>query len=209
MKKSIKLLITLLVITAMSLYLAYIDKPICSVLSEYMQAHLNNPQQYLYIITMYAMCIIWSIHIPFLEPCFFLRIPNLIEQVNKRNIIYSLIFGTSTFLIYIFTAVLVGYNIEFNISCIFIILKLIIYYFMCFELYTAVYLFSKKKVLSILSLYLLNLSAISIYYSFDFYFYSNAIPENTYHKIFYFYITAITIASLIFNEIYIRKKEIV
>lgn len=55
MKKSFKLFISLFIITAMSLYLAYIDKTIYSVFSEYAEAHLNNPQQYLYIVTIYAM----------------------------------------------------------------------------------------------------------------------------------------------------------
>ena len=42
MKKSFKLFISLFIITAMSLYLAYIDKTIYSVFSEYAEAHCYN-----------------------------------------------------------------------------------------------------------------------------------------------------------------------
>lgn len=209
MKKSFKLFISLLIITLMSLYLAYIDKAIYFVFSEYVEAHLNNPQQYLYIVTIYAMCILWVIYIPFLEPCFYLRSPNLIEQINRRNICYSFIFGIATFFLYMFTAVLVGYSVDFNAGYIIIIFRLILYYFMCFELSTTIYLLFNKMVLSILSLYLVNLTIISIYYAVDFYVYSNELSENLYHKIFYIYTLALTIICLFFNEFYAKRKEIV
>lgn len=209
MKKSIKLFISLFTIASVSLYLAYVDKAGYFALSEYVEAHLNNPQQYLYIITIYEMCVLWAIYVPFLEPCFYLRIPNLIEQINKRNICYSLLFGTATFLLYMFTAVLAGYSVDFKISYIIIIFKLILYYFMCFELSTAIYLMFKKTVLSILSLYLLNLAVISIYYTVNFYVYSNKLSENLYHKIFFIYTLALTIICLFFNEFYAKRKEIV
>lgn len=209
MKKSFKLFISFFVITAMSLYLADGDKDVYSVLSEYIKAHLNNPQQYLYIVTIYAMCVLWAIYVPFLEPCFYLRSPNLIEQINKRNLCYSLIFGTATFLLYILTAILTGYSIDLSIDYIIIIVKLILYYFMCFELSTGIYLLSKKMVLSILSLYLLNLATISIYYAINFYIYSNGIPQTAYYQAFYIYILALAIVCLLFNEFYIKRKEII
>lgn len=209
MKKSFKLFISLFIITSMSLYLAYIDKAIYGVFSEYVEAHLNNPQQYLYIVTIYAMCVLWAVYIPYLEPCFYLRSPNLIEQINKRNIYYSFLFGTATFFLYVFTAGLVGYSIDFNGGYIIIIFKLILYYFMCFELSTTIYLLFKKKVVSILSLYLVNLTIISIYYAVDFYVYSNELSENLYHNMFYVYTLVLAIICLLFNEFYAKRKEIV
>lgn len=209
MKKSFKLFISLVAITLMSFYLAYIDKATYLDFSEYVEAHLNNPQQYFYIVTIYAMCVLWVIYIPFLEPCIYLRSPNLIEQINKRNIYYSFLFGTVTFFLYTFTAFLVGYSIDFNAGYIIIIFKLVLYYFMCFELSTAIYLLFKKKVASILSLYLINLAIISIYYAVDFYIYSNELSENLYHKIFYIYTLSVSIICLFFNEFYAKRKEIV
>ena len=209
MKKSFKLFISLFIITAMSLYLAYIDKSIYSVFSEYAEAHLNNPQQYLYIVTIYAMCVLWAIYIPYLEPCFYLRNLNLIEQINKRNIYYSFLFGAATFFLYFFTAILVGYSIDFNGGYFIIIFKLILYYFMCFELSTTIYLLFNKMVVSILSLYLVNLAIICIYYAVDFYVYSNELSENLYRNMFLVYTLVLTIICLLFNEFYAKRKDIV
>lgn len=209
MKKSFKISISFLVISAMSLYLAHIDKTIYPTLNDYIEAHLNNPQQYLYIVTIYAMCVLWAIFIPFLEPCFYLRYTNVIEKINKRNLCYSLIFGPATFFIYIFTAVLTGYSADFNVSYILIIGKLILYYFMCFELSTAIYLLFKKMILSILSLYLINIAVISIYYTVNFCICSNTISKHVYHQVFYIYILVLAILCLLFNELYLKRKEII
>lgn len=208
MKKVYKICISLLIIILMSFYLAYSDRSVYSILSDYIQAHLNEPQQFLYIITIYSMCILWSIYVPFLEPSFYLRIPKLIEYINKRNVLYSTIFSTVTFFIYLLSAIANGYIFDFNTIYLMIILKLILYYFMCFELATSIYLLFNKMILSILSLVLINLAVISLYYTVNFYVYSNRLSDSFYKLVFYIYIIIVTITCLAFNQIYIKRKEL-
>lgn len=209
MRKSYKLCMAFLAIIAMSLYLAYIDLPVFSSLSEYLNQHLDNPQQYLFIVSIYVILVLWAIYVPYLEPCFYLRYTNVIEQINKRNVIYSLIFGIATFFIYVITAIAVGYSIDLNLNYLLIILKLILFYFMCFELSTAIYLLIKKAIPSILSLLIINLLIIAVYYAVYFYVFFNTISDGVYHMLFNVYIISVTITCLLFNEIYIKRKELV
>lgn len=209
MKKSYKFVTTICLIIAMSYYLAYIDKPLYSNIGAYINSYLNNPQHYLYIITVYSICILWYIFVPYMQPCYYLRISNLNESINKRNIFFSLIYGVLTFLIYVISAKINGYDSVLDISYILIVCKLVLYYFMCFSLSTSIYLLSGKPILSVLSLYFINLFVICLYYAINFFVYTNSLLDTFYEQLFVVYILVMSTASVLFNEIYLKRKEII
>lgn len=209
MKKSYIFFVSICLIISMSFYLAYIDKPLYSNIYIYINSYLNEPQHYLYIVTIYAMCILWYIFVPYLKPCFYLRITNMTESINKRNIVFSTFYGILTFFIYVFSAIANGYNIIFDINYILIVGKLILYYFMCFTLSTSIYLFLKKPILSVLSLYFINLSVICLYYAINYFVYANSLSDSFYKHLFFIYILVVSMVSLLFNEIYLKRKEII
>lgn len=209
MKKVYKFCISIAVIAGMALYLAQADAAVYSDVSGFLNAHLNNPQQCLYIITIFSMCALWVMFVPYLEPCFYLRVEKLTEEINVRNIKYSVIYSLLTFALYFVSAVIMGYKVDIGGDCIITALILCLFYFMCFELSTSIYLITGKKIVSILSLYAINLSWVVTYFAINFSLYNNGLPEYIYYRSFNIYVVVTTTVCLIFNEVYLGRKEIV
>lgn len=208
MNKRYLFLFTFLFIAANAAYLAYDAKQILPDFQQYMQAYLNKPQHYLFVGSFYAISILWATHIPFLDPCFYLRMPKMIECINKRNIGYSCLFGCYTFFSYALTALIAGYPFVWSYTYCFMLAELILFYFMCFELFTALYLRFQKTILSIISVFLINYTGIIFYVEVDFNIFYNGLSESVYHGAFYIYLLAITIICLFFNEFYSKRKEL-
>ncbi len=208
MKKSYKIFVSICLIIAVSFYLANIDKPLYSDTGTFIASYLSTPQHYLYIVTVYSMCALWCIFIPYLNPCFYLRISNVTALINKRNVLFSLLYGMLTFVFYFLSAVTNGYGIVLEINFVFQTVMLILYYFMCFSLSSSLYLLTGKPILSVLLLYFINLFVICLYYAVNFFVYSNALSDTMYKQLFVIYVTVMSIFCLVFNKIHMKRKEI-
>ncbi|MDR2647607.1 MAG: hypothetical protein LBB67_05755 [Oscillospiraceae bacterium] len=129
-----------------------------SSLKDLLSSALDVPQKHLWNVTLCHMPILFFLKAPYLQPNYQVRLrPNVFSYILKRSVLISLCLSVYLFFLYVFyafTAKMDLSDISFALST---FLRLIAFSFMCNLLYFVFYWLSKKEILAIMGVLLLNI----------------------------------------------------
>lgn len=209
MSKKISLLIVACAVMAMTFYLAKDGVDQIDAVSEFLNVYLHTPQRYLYIVSFYILPVIYITRSPCLSPTCRVRIrDNIFLYVLKKCFIVSASASLYICLTNIFIPVLLGYQFTFEKNIMTVFLTLFTFVFYCALLYYLVYFLFEKEMLGPLCVFASNLLLLTVIYALNFYVLTEVENKDTISMlIFYGYLSAVIMASLIGIGVIPEKKE--
>lgn len=189
-------------------FFAYFSKQMNETLEEYMNGYLNDPQKYLYLITIFIVAALFVFKIPVYDPFIRIRLrDNLFNYIINRGIRISLYFSLFLFLLFFVMGIIFNLAFSFSFKWIYMLLNIFVFSFCCYILSVTVYYISNKLLLGILSVIFANYFLLVFVYAVDFYILNNTLSEKAFMIIFRIYMTFITTFGLIYLYIKSEKKE--
>lgn len=208
MSRKVRVALIALFIFFMAFYLAYDSAEPIATVGEFLDRHLNNAQQCLYIGSLYMLAVLSLVKMPFLEPLYRVRLKDqLFFYLFQKMAIESLILSVYVFAAYTVSALLTGAAFTVELSYLLLLFKLFSFFLACRTLYTLVYFLLGKEMLGLLCVLAANLLFLSILYGVNYYVLGNGMSNEKSMLVFLSYVAAVNVSGLTFLGVRLERKE--
>ena len=208
MSRRISFIVSSGFVLSIILYLGYNSKLMEETFNDYMYGYFDEPQKYLYLITVFIIPYLLCLQKPVFKSLIIIRLrENVFYYILKEGFIFSLFISSVVFFAFIFSGIIIGINFVFKLVWISLWIKAFLFTFSCYILSFTVYLLFDRIILGILSVLILNFTILIIIYAVDFYMMTNTMSDETLTIIFYLYILFIFVAGIIFLYKGVKTKE--
>lgn len=132
---------------------------------------------------------------------------NTFYHILKNNFLNSFLLSSLIFFLFITSGIIVGMKLILSYNLIRMLIRLYLFIFCCSFCCYAIYFFTNKPTLSILSVLMINYGVLVTIYAVDFCLITNTMDDKTINIIFIIYNTIIGIFSVAYTYKGAMKKE--
>ena len=203
MSRRIGLLCSSVIVMFVALYLASYSYTKGDTLNVFLNGYLNEPQKYLFLLSMFITSIFLSLFVPYFEPVIHIRLKgDIFSYILKYGAKISLFIAILLFGIFFMSGMVIGLEFNPDLSCIVIIGKLFLFVLCMFLICNTLYFITKKKILAIFISLVVNFGLLMLIYGIDFYTMNNEMNKNWIYVLYEVYI----MVGILGSGIYLYKN---